>query len=190
MKFIIIGLHSSGKQAIANDLRRLGVNVGRIFRSTETLKPSTYSLSEVVYCNDDINTLFETQSYIFMKQSTKNTVPYFEGLSSYEFENNDVFIMSPDQFNLVPEFPSNVCFVWLDNPQNTRRLTHTTENRKYDFMDQERVESSDLKDFTERVYLNDILYFNNEEPSRISAIVYTLVKYPELYDFFKERFNS
>lgn len=189
MKYIIVGMHSSGKQALARGLETLGVKVGKIFRSTEILRSSVYSLSEVVYTHEDINSIFENQGYIFLKQHICGTTSYFEGLSTFEYDNNDVFIMSPDQFNNVPEFGGDVCFVWLDSNKNARRQRYYGEKRKYSFTEQEERETEHINDFTDRIYQNDVLYFNNEDVNRVCAIIYTLVNHPELYDVYKERFN-
>lgn len=189
MKYIIIGPHCSGKQRIAEDLKNLGHKVGNIFRSVEELKPSHYSLSNVYYEFQDIEKIFESQAYLFIKQCVKNSVSYFEGLSSYDFENNDVFIMSPDQFIEVPEFTGDVCFVWLDNSQGIRYSLHANEHRKYEFFEQEKIESGNLKDFTERIYKYPVLYFNNEVPERVSAIIHSLLVNPELFDVIIKRFN-
>ena len=115
---------------------------------------------------------------------------YYEGLSSFEFENNDVFIMSPDQFSSVPEFGGDVCFVWLDSTSKNRMIRHSLEKRRYSFLDQDRIESENIKDFTERIYQNDVLYFNNEDTSRVAAILYCLVQHPELYDIFRENYSK
>mgnify|MGYP002508453567 CR=1 FL=1 len=189
MKYIIVGLHATGKQALARELAQMGVKVGKGFRSIENLKSTTYSLSEQVYEYEDVNNIFENQSYLFLKQYVNGSQVYYEGLSSFEFENNDVFIMSPDQFSSVPEFGGDMCFVWLDSSNNNRRIRHTVEKRRYSFLDQDRIEGENLKDFTERIYQNDVLYFNNEDVSRVAAILYCLVQHPELYDIFRERFN-
>lgn len=189
MKYIIIGLHSSGKKAIAEDLRVLGHRVGNNFRSTKTLTDSQYTLSSVHYEYEDIENIFESQSYIFMNQYSKNGLTYYEGLSCYEFNNNDVFIMSPDQFNNVPEFNEDICFVWLDNSQGNRYTFHAVENRKYDFFEQEAIETIDTKDFINRIYKYKLLYFNNEDPSRVAAILHALLINPDLIDVFIERFN-
>ena len=189
MKYIIVGLHSTGKQALARELTQMGVKVGKGFRSIENLKSTTYSLSEQVYEYEDVNNIFENQSYLFLKQYVNGSQVYYEGLSSFEFENNDVFVMSPDQFSSVPEFGGDVCFVWLDSTNKNRMIRHSIEKRRYSFLDQDRIEGENLKDFTERIYQNDVLYFNNEDVSRVAAILYGLVQHPELYDIFRERFN-
>ena len=189
MKYIIIGRHSSGKQALAKELAAMGVKVGKIFRSVENLKSNIYSLSDVVYSHEDINSIFENQGYLFLKEHLNGSLPFYEGLSAYEYENNDVFILSPDQFNFVPEFSGDVCFVWLDASQSHRRIRHNSEKRKYNFTTQENIEQENMQDFIERIYINDVLYFNNEDTSRVAAVIYSLITHPDLYDIYKEKYN-
>lgn len=189
MKYIIVGLHSSGKQALARELVDMGVKVGKIFRSVESIKSNIYSLSDVVYTYEDVNTIFENQGYLFLKERFSGSTAYYEGLSTYEYENNDVFIMSPDQFNLVPEFSGEVCFVWLDGAQSQRRIRHNSEKRKYDFTTQDNIEHENMQDFINRIYNNDVLYFNDEDVSRVAVVIYSLIKHSDLYDIYREKYN-
>jgi hypothetical protein len=182
-KIIIIGFNGSGKMAVANCLRKLGMKVGQTFRSSDTVG-NQYSLSTTVYDVKEINNLFENQAYLFIKESSNKANKYYEGISFYEYQNNDVFVMTPDQFNTVARFDENVIFVWLDNTASQRRQRHRMEKRKYDFNRQERIEQEYIQDFTERLGDNAILYFMNEDPERVAAIIYSIIKHPDLLDVF------
>lgn len=187
-KFIIIGFNGSGKVATATKLSQLGIGVGKIFRTTETLG-NIYSLSSVVYDSQEINNIFDNQSYIFMKESIYRGLRYYEGLSFYEYQNNDVFIMTPDQFNMVPKFDDNVVFIWLDTNDSQRKFRYRKEKRKYDFASQEKQEKEYVHDFIDRINENKVIYFFNEEPDRVATIIYGMVKHPDLVDAFIENFN-
>lgn len=189
MKFFIIGLHSSGKQQIANDLSSLGVKVGKIFRSIESVPDTTYTLSSVKYEHEDIDNIFENHSYIFFNQNKVNVESFYEGLSFYEYDNNDVFVLSPNQFNLIPKFDDDVIFIWLDNNNKQRRERFLIEKRKYNFNTQENIEKQDIQDFINRISEYNYLYFVNEDPLRISAIISSMIKYPDLVELYKNRFN-
>lgn len=182
-KIIIIGFNGSGKMAVANGLRKLGIKVGQTFRSSDTVG-NQYSLSTTVYDVKEINNLFENQAYLFIKESSNKANKYYEGISFYEYQNNDVFVMTPDQFNTVARFDENVIFVWLDNTVSQRRQRHRMEKRKYDFNRQERIEQEYVQDFTERLGDNAILYFMNEDPERVAAIIYSIIKHPDLLAVF------
>ena len=188
-KFIIIGFNGSGKMAVANILREMGVNVGQTFRSTDTIG-NQYSLSTIVYDIKELNNLFENQAYLFIKESVNKANRYYEGISFYEYQTHDVFVMTPDQFNTVARFDDNVIFVWLDNNSAQRRSRHRMEKRKYDFIRQEQIEQEFIQDFTDRINDNAILYFNNEQPDRVAAIVYSVIKHPDLLNVYLDAFNG
>lgn len=187
-KFIIIGFNASGKMATINTLENMGVNVGKIFRTIDTI-PDKYSLSTVVYDPVEVNNIFENHAYLFIKESTNKANKYYEGISFYEYQNHDVFVMTPDQFNMVAKFDDNVVFVWLDNTTIYRRNRHRMEKRKYDFISQECIEQEYIQDFTDRIYKNNVLYFNNEDPDRVASIIYSLIKHPDLLDVYIKNFN-
>lgn len=189
-KYIIIGFNCSGKMAVADTLRRYGVKVGDTFRSVESVG-TQYSLSTIVYTNKEVNDMFENQSYLFLKQSAvkSDRNRYYEGISFFEYQNKDVFVMTPDQFNTVSRFDDNVIFVWLDTNAKQRRYRHRMEKRKYDFNNQERIEQEFVQDFTSRIGDNNILYFFNEDPDRVATIIYSLIEHPDLVTKYLETFN-
>lgn len=189
-KYIIIGFNCSGKMAVANKLKEYGVKVGNTFRNVESIG-NQYSLSTVIYNNEELNNMFENQSYLFIKESALKSDHnrYYEGISFYEYENNDVFVMTPDQFNTIAKFEEKVVFVWLDTNSKQRRYTHRIEKRKYDFNFQEKIEQEFIQDFTSRIGDNKMLYFFNEDPERIATIIYGLIQHPDLVPKFIETFN-
>lgn len=189
-KYIIIGFNCSGKMTVAQLLREYGVLVGDTFRSVENVG-NQYSLSTIVYGIKEVNDMFENQSYLFMKESTlkSDRRRYYEGISFYEYQNKDVFVMSPDQFNMISKFDDNVIFVWLDTNAKQRRYTHRIERRKYDFNNQEHIEQEYVQDFTSRIGDNKMLYFFNEDPERVATIIYGLIRHPDLVPNFLQTFN-
>ena len=187
-KFIILGFNCSGKMAVANKLREMGVKVGETFRSCDNVG-NQYSLSTKVYDTKEVNNLFENQSYFFIKESSRKSNKYYEGISFYEYQNNDVFIMTPDQFNMIAKFDDNVVFVWLDNNNTQRKYRHRTEKRKYDFSKQESIEHEYVQDFMDRIGDNPIMYFFNEDPDRVATIIYSVINHQDLLDKFLATFN-
>lgn len=188
-KYIIVGFNGSGKMAVANKLREFGIKVGQTFRSTEFIG-NQYSVSTTIYDIEEINNLFENQAYLFIKESSCKANRYYEGISFHEYQNHDVFVMTPDQFNSIAKFDDNVIFVWLDNTTSQRRYRHHSEKRKYDFNRQEQLEREYIQDFTDRIGDNAILYFMNEEPDRVATILYSLLQHPDLVDPFLNAFRS
>ena len=90
MKHIVVGMHSSGKQELFDLLDRQNIRCGKLF--------SNINLSDIrydFYSDADLVELFENKAYIFMKEVDDYTRNSYEGLSLYEYDNNDVFILSP-----------------------------------------------------------------------------------------------
>ena len=195
MKFFIIGLHGSNKHEVAAELEKMGMKYGKTFSSQ--INPNIYGDFEQ-YNGKDINEVFENNAYIYMHEiiykNSMNTYKYFEGLSQYTYDNNDVFILSPDQLLSIPStfIPEDVVFVWLDNTKSRRYNTYMDENRNYDFLSREQLEKRDIKEFVKSIYDlagGKLLYFTNEVPQRISTIIYSIHKHPDLLNIYLENFK-
>lgn len=204
MKYIIIGMHGSGKQEVADILENHEIRCGRLFTNLDNLSaPSIYNGSNYEqYTNKDINTIFENNAYIFMQEfplgdqltSVSSICKCYEGLSLYEFENNDVFVMSPDQlFAISPtSIKDDITFIWMDNTKKERLNRYYAEKRTYSFYGREEIESKDSVSFVKFLYGFDrsrVLYFTAEDPARVAAIIYSVIKHPELLPIYTEAFN-
>lgn len=202
MKYIIIGMHSSGKQEVADILENNGIRCGRLFTNMDSTSASSiYNGSNYeLYTMKDINMIFENNAYIFMHEfpitETINVSchKWYEGLSLYEFQNNDVFVMSPDQFfSISPaSIKEEICFVWLDNTKKERLNRYYAERRTYSFSAREEIESRDSNSFVKLLYNfnnSSVLYFTNEDPARIAAILYSVINHPELLEIYTQAFN-
>lgn len=202
MKYIIIGMHSSGKQEVADILENNGVRCGKLFTNLDNLTTSSiYNSSNYEqYTSKDINDIFENNAYIFMQEFpfTDNLVvtanKYYEGLSLYEFENNDVFVMSPDQlFTVSPtSIKDDVTFIWMDCSKKERLGRYHNERRTYNFYRREDIELKDANSFVKFLYgfdRSNVLYFTSEEPNRVAAIIYSAIKHPDLLPIYTEAFN-
>ena len=96
MKYIIIGMHCSGKQEVADILENNGVRCGRLFTNLDNPSaPNIYNGSNYEqYTSKDINDIFENNAYVFMQEfpfgeeTNISAYKYYEGLSLYAFENN------------------------------------------------------------------------------------------------------
>ena len=203
MKYIIIGMHGSGKQEVADILENNGIRCGRLFTNLDNVAASNvYNGSN--YEQDsikDINDVFENNAYVFMQEFPfgnqmlmVSAIKYYEGLSLYEFENNDVFVMSPDQlFAISPtSIKEEITFVWLDNPKKERLNRYHSERRTYNFYNREEIELKDSNSFVKFLYGFDksrVLYFTSEDPGRIAAIIYSLIQHPDLLPVYTEAFN-
>jgi hypothetical protein len=202
MKYIIIGMHGSGKQEVADILENNGIRCGRLFTNLDNPTASNiYNGSNYEqYSTKDINEIFENNAYVFLQEFpfgndiNVKACKYYEGLSTYEFENNDVFVMSPDQLFSISPAPikDKVTFIWLDNHKRNRLSRYYFEKRIYNFNNREEIESRDSSSFVKMLYGFDnssVLYFTNEEPCRVAAIIYSVIKHPELLPMYKQAFN-
>ena len=206
MKYIIIGMHSSGKQEVVDILENYGVHCGRLFTNLQnSAEPNIYNGSNYEqYSSKDIHDVFENNAYIFMHEfpfgddismlNLVNSAKYYEGLSLYEFENNDVFVMSPDQlFSISPSsIKDDICFIWLDNTKKERLNRYYAEKRTYSFSNREDLETKDSNAFVKFLYgfeKGRVLYFTNEDPARVASVVYSLIKHPDLLDIYTESYN-
>ena len=202
MKYIIIGMHGSGKQEVVDILRDNGIRCGRLFTNLDiSAAPNIYNIDNYEqYSSKDIHDIFENNAYIFMQEFpfsanmalTDGT--FYEGLSSYEFENNDVFIMRPDQlFSISPtSVKDNITFIWMDNTKKERLGKYHSERRNYNFYNRENIELRDANSFVKFLYGFDnsnVIYFTSEEPNRVAAIIYSAIKHPDLLPIYTEAFN-
>lgn len=199
MKYFIVGLHSAGKQEVVNCLEKNGVKCGKIFSNIEKPSDEIYnSHNYELYSNEDINDVFENNAYVFIQEIPKinmdfDTNKYYEGLSKYSLDHNDVFILSPDQLlTITPStLPKDICFVWMDSTKTRRVSRYHSEKRSYNYHDREMHERRDLSSFVKALYSYNapILYFIDEEPQRVASIVYTTITHPDTFDIFVKNFN-
>ena len=199
MKYFIVGLHSSGKQEVLDRLEKLGVPCGKLFSNIDKPSVDIYnSFNYELYTTKDVNEVFENNAYIFIQElqlsKNVNLYKYYEGLSKYTFDTNDVFAISPDQLLNIPlnAINEDVCFVWMDATKNYRRSKYHSEKRSYNFYERESVEKKNIDSFVKYLYNfnnSNILYFTDEEPNRIATIIYTLIKHPDLYDLYTQNYS-
>lgn len=189
MKIFIIGMNSVGKQAVLNDLEQLGIPHGKKFTSLETIEQEHYLQDYLYYDNNEVSRMFENKAYFFLRENNNYSIPFYEGISLYEYENNEVFSLSPDQFLDVPKFDSKSVFIWMDANVKNRHSRFIQERRKYNFNEVSVFENAYPAEFIEKFYsYNRVLYFNNEDPLRVSALIASLIKHNDLINIYENRF--
>lgn len=198
MKYFIIGLHASGKQEVLNILKDMGVSCGRLFSNLQKPHHAIYNSNNYeIYTDKDIREIFENNAYIFIQevpQEGLGACKVFEGLSQYSYDHNDVFVLSPDQFlNIVPDsIKDDICFIWLDGTTYSRKARYKYEDRSYNFLNRDAIETRDIQSFIKQLYgfkNSKVIYFNNEEPSRVATIIYSMLKHNDLISLFEKNFN-
>ncbi|MGN1319248.1 MAG: hypothetical protein ACI4VF_09560, partial [Lachnospirales bacterium] len=101
--------------------------------------------------------------------------------SSYTYDNNDVFALSPDQILAISPMAlkgEEICFIWLDNTRANRKSRHYNEKRTYNFINRDNIERDGIQSLVKFLYgfeNSHVIYFNNEEPSRVSTIIYSII---------------
>ena len=71
--------------------------------------------------------------------------------------------------------------------QNTEGIIYVVDSN-----DRDRIEKSNMSDFIKNIYnfpKSHLIYFFNEDPQRVAAIIYALVKHPDLLPIFEKKFN-
>lgn len=193
MKFAIIGFHCSGKEEIIRDIASsTSVPCGKCFDNMVDPIDGAYTCNSETFDNTEIGRIFENQAYLFMREVTDYGVPYYDGMTLHSYDTSTVFCLTPDQLVNVAKFPSEICFVWLDNTAAERRIRYTSEKRKHDFQTTEDLERQFSDEFISKLYQtpnSHIIYFNNEEPSRVSAVIQSIIKHPDLLPIFEKRYN-
>lgn len=200
MKYFITGLHSSGKQEVIDCLQKMGVKCGNLFTNYDELNENIYNFKNYeVYNNEDINEIFENNAYIFIQELPKTTISfktgrYYEGLSKYNFDQNDVFIISPDQLlSIAPNvIKEEICFVWLDNTKDNRSTRYYNEKRSYNYNERDLYEKRDLNSYVKTLYSfnnSNLIYFNDEVPQRVATIIYAMIKHPDTIETFIKNFD-
>lgn len=195
MKYFIVGLHGSGKQEVIDILTHQGIKCGQLFSNISTASDEVYgSYNYELFNTTDINEVFENNAYVFLRELKHGSEKYYEGLSTYTVDQNDVFVLSPDQVvSISPtQMPNDICFIWMDNTQSNRINRYREEKRSYDFGAREKMEKTDSSSFIRSIYNGDnkVLYFMNEDPVRVAAIIYALVQHEDLLQAFSEAFAN
>ena len=200
MKFLVVGFHGSGKREIAHILRKQDISVGRIFTNLEERSDTIYNSEEFeIFDTQTVNEIFENNSYMFIKEmgAVDGLTSYktFEGLSTWEYDQNQVHVLSPDQFLAIPItklIGEEICYVWVDNTRDARLTYYLSQESKYSFKDREELENADMDMFVKKMYSTAegrVIYFMNEAPERISAIIYACIKHPDLLNIFTKYYN-
>ena len=197
MKIFVVGKQCSGKTEILNECEELGLRVGREFCN---IKSSALHIDPKYerYTMDDISKIFENNAYICISGINESGVldgyMGYRGISLYTFDNSDIMALHPNPVCELNKqaITDDVLFIWMDDNRD-RRIHRYAENKYvYNFIEVEENESQFDADFVKIIYNlphSKLIYFNNEDPSRVAAIIYAIRNHPDLIDIFVNRFN-
>lgn len=188
MKYVVVGLHGSGKQELYSILKG-SLRCGKLFTND-----MTSDIRYEVYSNDDVTSIFENKAYVFIKEHDEMSPNSYEGLSLYEWDNNDIFFLSPDQFSAMSAaaLDTDITVIWLDSNTAARRQRYNDERRDYDWSLRESVENRNIDDFIHTIYNTKtirVVYFNNEDTARVGAVIRVMMMHPDTVSIFSESFT-
>ena len=197
MKIFVIGKHSIGKYTTSKLLEEKGVKVARVFSNRPPGLIDTYIYLDKDYRyleTQDIHNLFETKSCLFLGSDSNGE--FYVGLDFMELDKNEVFFLSPNQFLELDEkmIREEVLVIWVDATYEYRLRRYFNNQLEYNFEQVEAFEEIYDGQFMGSYYnklkstshFTEDLYFINEEPNRLAAIVYSILKDPNIIDLYKE----
>lgn len=198
MKFFIVGAQGTGKRELLEYIQQdhPEMHIAKLFSNVNPEQKGLYrNIEDYVACDEqDIRAVFENNAYLFMNGVDEISYNIFEGISLREFDESDVVMLTPDEMVRIPnmDLGDNICFIWLDNNTKNRFNRYKSKKFNYSFQQRADVEKQCMNDFISNIYSfpnSKLLYFYNEDPGRISAIIYALYKDNTLIDEFAKKFN-
>ena len=66
------------------------------------------------------------------------------------------------------------------------------EGRTYNFKDRDNIEKLNQNDYINNIYnfpKSHVIYFCNEDPQRIAAVIYSMVKHEDLVNIFVKKYS-
>lgn len=206
MKIWIVGAQGTGKLELAKllDSTEKDLKVGKLFTNLPQDSEESKSLYHHdlynFYTREDVSEIFENNAYILLNSLTCEYADYYEGLDLNEYDSNNVFVISLNQFTLINNkyISKDDLVVWLDGNYVWRlgNIENSIENgMEYDYLTKEAEERSTYESFYSNIMSisgsgKNVLYFYNELPERVSTIVKTLYNNPKLKkDFCREFFK-
>jgi guanylate kinase len=145
-KFIIIGQSGSGKSYLVNGLIKLGEKYSQKV-TTRPIRQGEVEGDNYHYLDNQTfeSMLNEDKIKTHQKFLIKEDIWYY-GITKENFQNNNVFVMTPAEFSMLTTEERKGCFViYLDIDEDTRRNRLLSRNDNNDSI--ERRLSADKEDF-------------------------------------------
>lgn len=145
-KFIILGQTGSGKSYLINGLIKLGEK----YAPKITTRPMRNGeINGVDYCfisNQEFEKMLDLNKIKVYQKFVINGENWYYGISNENFQNNNIFMMTPAEFNTLNSEERKECFViYLDIDEVTRRIRLQSRNDNNDSI--ERRINADKEDF-------------------------------------------
>lgn len=194
MKVWIVGAQGTCKKEIADLLAEEKFKVGHLFTNIAQDVPIYHKELYKYYDSEDIKSIFENNAYVFINNIFDGHDDAYDGLDFSEYDDNNVFVLSIDQFLSVNTkyISKDDLIVWVDGDKNWRYSNISSNS--YDVSSRERIEKSQYVGFfnlinTLKTSTKNVLYFLNEEPVRVKTIIKIIANNPKLKQEFIRNFN-
>lgn len=201
MKIWLVGPQGTCKRDIYRLLGADKFKLGKLF----TNKPiDDISYNKYIYKYfplETVNEVFENNSNIFIQTCLDDSENIYTGLDFAEYDENDVFVLTPEQFTAIPtQYFKDGLVVWLDGGWNWRKNNIVYDEFRYDtdptynYNNVEIAEKSFYKPFckmmNELIANNkNVLYFLEESPNRVKAIIKSIALNPKIKAEFVREFS-
>ena len=194
MKVWIVGAQCTCKKEIADLLAEEKFKVGHLFTNIAQDVPIYHKELYKYYGSEDIKSIFENNAYVFINNIFDGQDDAYDGLDFSEYDDNNVFVLSIDQFLSVNTkyISKDDLVVWVDGDKNWRYSNINSDS--YDVGSRERIEKSQYVGFfnlinTLKTSTKNVLYFLNEEPVRVKTIIKIIANNPKLKQEFIRNFS-
>lgn len=191
LKYVLIGKNNP---AIINkillDLQSMGYKVASLVSSAAPRPEDPQSWIYQRYTRKEISEIIDNNSYLFWGTLYDQTDT---GLTIHEFEDSELCWMPVPCarfFNKSALKDNEICFIWIDDTLEYR--TRNTLASDYDariFSSNEYYENLYSTEYTNLLSTHKLIYFNNEDPDRISTLISILLDYPQTSPRIIQNFN-
>lgn len=192
MKIWIVGPQGTSKCEIARLLADDKFKVAKLFSGLSEDELTYHKDMYKSYNNDIIKSIFENGAYVFINDVFEK-VEIQEGLEFDEFDNNDVFVLSIDQFISVNTkyISKNDLIVWLDGTRKWRMMNCDKDYNKFAREDFETACYSTFGNMINNFKTShkNVIYFYEEIPERVKTIIKVIANNPKLKEEFVKNFN-
>jgi guanylate kinase len=150
-KFIILGQSGSGKSYLVNGLINLGEKYSPKFTTRPMREGEKNGVDYNFLSNSEFEKLLNGCEIKVYQTFLINDNTWYYGITKENYDNNNVFIMTPDEFSLLKEEERKRCFViYIDIDEDTRRNRLQLRNDNNDSIER-RIEADkeDFKNFTD-----------------------------------------
>lgn len=199
MKIFIVGSQGTMKSDVYNLFKEDKLRCGKLF-TNNTESELTYNKYLYKYFPSKVvEEIYEQGAYVFICNAGYDPEGIYTGLDLDEYENNDVFVVTPEQFTHIGSaFLKDTLILWLDGRREWRfnniRYKGGSEPT-YNIYNIDTVESATTKAFYKSIRKvqsdnKNVLYFLEESPGRVEVIAKTIFRDPKLLREFITKFDD